>query len=299
MSDLTAYLDMLFAAEPADGLIEVRRLPSGRQTWHDCRDRSTIARLLEREAQREDVFAGVAPRRRRSGGRDAVERVHALWVDLDTPESIAALETFSPAPSIVINSGTDGHRHAYWSLWPPAGPDEVEQANRRLAHALGADSNACDAARILRPPGTLNHKAAPPAPVELEHLEAEVYTVEQVVGELPDPPERRREPRRARPVEDGADPLLAIPPPLYIEVLTGRQVGRDGKTECPFHDDSTPSLHAYAEPELGWCCFGCRRGGTIIDIGAALYGIEPRGRGYHELRERLERELLGALRAAA
>ena len=40
---------------------------------------------------------------------------------------------------------------------------EVESANRRLALALAADPASADAARILRPPGTLNHKHEPPA----------------------------------------------------------------------------------------------------------------------------------------
>lgn len=44
---------------------------------------------------------------------------------------------------------------------------------------------ATDAARILRPPSTLSFKHDPPRPVELVHLEVEVFTVEQVVGGLP------------------------------------------------------------------------------------------------------------------
>ncbi len=89
-----------------------------------------------------------------------------------------------------------------------------------------------------------------------------------------------------------ADELLAIAPVVYVEALTSERVGRDGKIACPFHEDRTPSLHVYDDPERGWTCFGCGRGGTIIDFGAALWGVEPRGAAYYELRQRLARELL-------
>lgn len=70
------------------------------------------------------------------------------------------------------------------------------------------------------------------------------------------------------------------------------EIGRDGKVACPFHEDRTPSLHVYDEAEHGWHCYGCGRGGTIIDFGAALYGLEPRGQGFHEIRRRLDADLM-------
>jgi hypothetical protein len=79
----------------------------------------------------------------------------------------------------------------------------------------------------------------------------------------------------------------------HVTALTGQVIGRDGKIACPFHADRTPSLHVYETAEQGWACFGCDRGGTVIDFGTHLYGLEPRGRGYHEVRERLLADLLG------
>ena len=38
-------------------------------------------------------------------------------------------------------------------------------------------------------------------------------------------------------------------------------------------------------------CHACAAGGSIIDLGALLYGIEPRGAGFHRIRERLLAEL--------
>ena len=43
-----------------------------------------------------------------------------------------------------------------------------------------------------------------------------------------------------------------------------------------------------------WRCFGCNRGGGIIDLAAALYGIEPRGESYWRLRDRIFEALVWA-----
>ena len=43
-----------------------------------------------------------------------------------------------------------------------------------------------------------------------------------------------------------------------------------------------------------WRCFGCNRGGSVIDFAAALYGLEPRGEGYWRLRDRILEALVWA-----
>jgi hypothetical protein len=157
---------------------------------------------------------------------------------------------------------------------------------------------SAEPARVLRPPGTRNHKHDPPAPVECMRLELDSYHAREIVGELPDPPERRPAVATAPRPLDTDDPLRSLAASEYVARLTGQQVGRDGKIACPLpgHDERTPSFHAYTTPEQGWYCFGCGRGGTIVDFGAQLYGIEPRGRGYHDLRRRLAADLLSSVR---
>ncbi len=83
------------------------------------------------------------------------------------------------------------------------------------------------------------------------------------------------------------DPLLRLEPAGYIERLAGLHVPRHGKVRCPFHDDGTPSLHVYREPQRGWYCYGCRRGGSIYDFASLLWGIKARGASFVELRRKL------------
>lgn len=42
---------------------------------------------------------------------------------------------------------------------------------------------------------------------------------------------------------------------------------------CPFHHEKTPSLKVYAEAGRGWMCFGCGKGGTVIDFAMNLFNI--------------------------
>jgi len=292
---LERYLHVLAGREPAGALIELRlRRPGAlvmrQRFWPAPRARRAAETALWLST-RNDVYVGVLPRRRRAGGKQALERAWALWADCDSPSAQGALERFSPAPAIVVASGAG--RHAYWPLAGAIEPTEAERLNRRLAHALGADAASCDAARILRPPGTLNHKYDPPRAVVLERMTGEVHDAGAVAGELPDPPARRAlhgGPGAARARSD--DPLLALEPRLYVDVLTGLDVGRDGKVSCPFHADSTPSLHVYETPADGWHCYGCQRGGSVYDLAAPLWGLDTRGADFLELRRRLYELLL-------
>ncbi len=264
-----------------------------------------VDRILA-DADRGDVYIGAAPRFEAAGGRRSIRRVWALRTDCDSTAAVQALERFEPAPHLVLASGTPGNLHAWWSLRRPLSPDEAERANRRLAHYLGADMRATDAARIMRPAGTLNHKHAPPRPVELIAFVPvmESPTAREIVGEIPDPPEARAATVKAIAVPPArhADVLLTIAATDYVPALIGRPVGRDGKVVCPWHGDGrerTPSLHCYEEPERGWHCFACEAGGSIYDFAARLWGIRPRGAGFHEVRRRLAIELLHAEGTAA
>src|SRR4051812_14035317 len=279
-ADPTDFLELRYRLE--DGL----RMGQLFERPERLRELATRALALGR---RTDVYVGCAPRTRRHGGRDAVARAYVLWADCDGEEAVAALERFDPAPSIVVASGTGSNCHAYWPLSGPLAVDEVERANRRPAHAPGADPPPAAAARTLRVPATHSHKHHPPTPVEAIRLDTERrLSAAEVIAALPDPPAPpRRDP--VVPAEQRLDdPLLAIAPDVYVRRLLGVEIPRHRKVRCPFHDDRQASLHVYETAQRGWYCFGsCRRGGTIYDLAAPLYGYEPRGEDFVRLRAEL------------
>ena len=122
-----------------------------------------------------------------------------LWVDCDGEDAVEALEHFDPQPSIVIASGSGSNCHAYWPLTEPLAADEIERANRRLAHALGADPASADAARILRVPAHLLAQAPATRPVDALRLDVDRrLAAADVIGGLPDPPQAPAQPRRCR-----------------------------------------------------------------------------------------------------
>jgi len=290
--ELQRYLRALLGHEPRDGLLEVRyRRGNGmRHTFFSVTQTLTAARSILRLGLSSDVYVGVAPRRQPTGGKTSIERVWVLWADVDHPDARRALEELPVAPAIVIASGTPGHLHAYWPLTSPLSVPSAETANRRLAAQLHADSGAVtNAATILRPPGTYSWKSTPPTPVILERLTQARSTLPAVMaGIAQDPAPPARDVRASLIEHPGQDPLRALAPALYVGVLTGQEVGRSRKVQCPFHEDRTPSLHAYEAPEDGWYCFGCQRvGHSVYDLASAMWDLDTRGPSFVELRSRL------------
>lgn len=174
--------------EPSGSVLELRyKAGTGwGQTFFPVRDLDALVRVIDWRGKRVDVYVGAAPRTRHEGTAKAVERVWCLWVDCDGPVALKRLAEFRPLPSLVVRSGSDGSAHGYWPLRSPLTPAWAQRANRRLALAIGADMVATDAARILRPVGSRNHKHTPAREVRCTRLELDVFTFDQVVGSLPD-----------------------------------------------------------------------------------------------------------------
>jgi hypothetical protein len=289
---LRSYLALLAGGAPSSHFLEIRYRVREQQLaseFHPVHEPEAVMAAIRGRGSRTDVYVGCAPRVRRSGTKDAVSQVWTLWAECDGEEAASKLQRFRPQPALVVASGSGRNCHAYWPLLVPLSPRRAELANLRLVQALGADPNCFDASRILRPPGSWNHKHQPPHPVGVLRLHAELrFTADEVVAHRPQVGSEiveRRWDVATRPVRD--DPLLSIPPRAYVADLLGRRPGRDGKVACPFHNDTKASLHAYPTGARGWYCFSCRRGGTIYDLAAAVWALEPRGRGFIELRQRL------------
>jgi hypothetical protein len=273
--------------EPADSFIEIRPLkPVGRQEFIPVRDLTAAVERVLALREHHQVFIGASPRIMPGGKAEHVARCWALLCDCDTPESVERLRAFRPLPSIVAET-SPGKMHAYWPLKVPLENGAARSAKRQLARALSADEAVVDPARVMRAVGSVHCKDKPSI-VHCIRCELDVFTASDVVGHLPPIPAA---PAPARPRAESTDALDTIASTTYVPLLSGHEVGGDGKTLCPFHEERTPSFQAYDEPARGWNCFGCGLGGSIIDFGAALYGISPRGRGFHDIRRRLASDL--------
>lgn len=289
---LARYLQAIVAGRGGGELLEIRyasRHGPMRRMFIAASRPEEAARAIRSLAPRYDVYCGVLLRSRPASGREAVRSSHLVFVDIDHSDALDRLQRFSRPPSMIVSSGTAGHAHAYWALRTRAETAALEQANRTLARHLGGDLASFDAARILRPAGTLSHKHRPPTPVELLHLDAAArYELAELVdGITPAPsgpaPSATGPERAARTELD--ELLLAIPAATYVRELTGLKPRRNGKVNCPFHDDQTPSLQLYDDGTF--YCYGCGAGGSIYDFAATLWSLATRGRAFLELRARL------------
>ena len=56
----------------------------------------------------------------------------------------------------------------------------------------------------------------------------------------------------------------------------GFEPNRSGYIQCPFHHEKTASLMLYNDPGRGWHCYGCGRGGSVVDFVMELFEINFR-----------------------
>ena len=144
------------------GKLELRALPSTERIHISPDDVNGIESFCEAN-KKDNLFFGVGLRNG-GGTKEHLTQIPCVWCDIDykdTPREslIVNLKNFPFKPSLFVKSG--GGVHIYWLLKEPSRKEDVqkiENINRRIATSLGGDLNSCDAARILRIPGTVNHK---------------------------------------------------------------------------------------------------------------------------------------------
>lgn len=283
-------LDALFGRTEG-GFVELRCLnrttARATQEWHSTDDLPQAADAATALQLTHNVYVGVAPRNRRAGGKDAVAELHALWADIDTPEALVELAGFACPPSMLIGSGSPGGHHAYWLLDEAIDVSRAEELLRRIAERLQSDPNVTDAGRILRVPGTLNHKHDPPVPVTLIDVTADRYTVDQLDAALS---RGETEPAAARSTAQDGRQASA-----HVELALSRLArvtpcGSGWKAACPAHDDVSPSL-SIGQGDDGRClvhCFaGCTPEAVANAMGLELRDLAPGGHARRSGQDRL------------
>lgn len=248
LAAVVLFLDSLFGNAPESGYGYLWSLPDRKSHWFKVTELDKAAKAAVRlAAASKDVYCGVAmswvkgEANQRTKSDDA-GAIFGLWADVDIADDLhkkpnlpptqeAALELvhgMGLSPSMVIHSGHG--LQAWWLLKEPWVFEESEAgaAERAKAMALcqrwtvalrarargkGWDVDAThDLARVLRVPGTTNHKGAPVPVLVLEQSEAR-YTVEDFEGLLPSESDLRGQ--REEKVKVGALVLNSLASPPY------------------------------------------------------------------------------------
>jgi hypothetical protein len=270
-------------------------------------DSDALVRLVRRHRDAGlEVFCTPLTRRHpRPGRAGVILSAAACWVDIDDRDGVALLRAFPHRPHMVVRSGSGGV-HAYWRLAQTLDPARAEEANRRLAGALGGDLASTDSPRIMRLPGTTNHKAGRACVLVYLDLTRPGFQPAQLVAGLadpapaPPPPDERTLARWAE--RNARDPAKQVLPPAYFQLLAGVTVPeRGGDVRCPLpdHRDDNPSCRVYPTAAQGWRCHGCGRGGSIYDLAAVIYGVAPRGTAFLRLRALLNERFSDHVRRVA
>lgn len=64
-------------------------------------------------------------------------------------------------------------------------------------------------------------------------------------------------------LRDAADTIRDTVSAQQVAALYGYKPNRGGYIGCPFHGEKTPSLKLHRS---GWYCYGCGKGGSVIDF---------------------------------
>ena len=183
MSDRNKFFDRLYAF--CEGALEFRVIKGKRVNQH-------FFGLVDHEGISEccdyypdwNIYFGVGTRDASgSGGKANVVNIPALWTDIDfkdiePKEANKRIGSFPYKPSALILTGHGAH--LYWILREPAERNEFERIEdllRRIRQHFDGDPAACEWARVLRVPGSINVKYEP-VPVVLHYLRDFSYNLD-------------------------------------------------------------------------------------------------------------------------
>lgn len=205
VSPTLRFLKALFGAVPEGAQILVWTLRHKRSSWYTDLDKAAHRALVD--AETDDVYVGVGWREKnlgtaKRGSEKDVYGIVGLWADIDVlseahkptrrwfPEKKLArawLESLPLVPSILLDSG---HGLQAWWLFDEPWLFELDEDRKRAAEVSrrwttqlrawavtadgDVDTSVADLPRILRVPGTLNHKSEPPAPVTALYINEKV-----------------------------------------------------------------------------------------------------------------------------
>lgn len=292
--DTTAFLQRHFADLRDGELIEIRCVfkddsqPVCRKYFVD--PEKAAAWALAKNAEGYHAYYGANPRSYQAvkdglRGKEAVARVTHVWADIDCHGDSAALAAAANRlnvallmPDIVVSTGG-----GYQALWPLIETHNdtawAEQILQRLAFAYEGDPAVAEVARILRLPGTTNHKASYPAgtvATVVEHHDHRYHRnfLDRALPDMP-PPSSTPPPPADINAAEFLDALQSIDPwsvsydewlrilmavhayePCYLDHAVAWAKGKPGEVEAKWksfrREGSNPATVFHFARQAGW-----------------------------------------------
>lgn len=142
---------------------------------------NVISHVIRATAEQKEVFFAPALFENdvlpvTAGGKGATPNkyhvlgIQTLWADFDgksagtpAPEDWTKHNHLVPEPSLAVQTSFPDNQHVYWLLDHFESDIEfLEGKNRAIAYSIGSDTGCWDAARLLRPPESVNFGYAKP-----------------------------------------------------------------------------------------------------------------------------------------
>jgi len=228
-----------------------------------------VPEIPEETRLKQELYFGVHPSKEEKGQHqrsreEDIAAVSCVYADIDAKDfgnskRVAEnhIKELNPPPSIIVDSG--GGFHCYWLLEEPFEIttkfklEVAKSLQARWVDYVGGDLAVHDLARILRIPGTLNHKYDPPREVKIVYQNLDrLYTPDSLEEFLPDLDHRG----------GGEEELdeLNIPAPARPNSLTAKQIVKlargaaDGEKFEKLWKGWSENYPSESEADLALCC---------------------------------------------
>jgi hypothetical protein len=156
LSNTEKFLELLYSGLVPPGMVVVTMPAHSSPNTFDSTLDELILRTEFCKQYLIDAYIGIAARNSATDTKKGFQATNTIWADIDKPDNFR--EPILP-PSIIIDSGSEGHKHLYWLLDEPlTDPDLLRQVLRVNTKAIGADLQSNDVVHRLRLPGTINTK---------------------------------------------------------------------------------------------------------------------------------------------
>ncbi|MFN3387180.1 MAG: hypothetical protein ACK42Y_11430, partial [Candidatus Thermochlorobacter sp.] len=197
--NLEMFLRKVHRNAPCAYLWLLDKFGNKKSYWYKTEDFSKAINVAVKYREHVNVYFGVhgtqvsKQKWQRATERDELY-VNCLYADYDVEyDEKDFVSRFAITPSFVVATG--GGYHCYWMLRDTIvvnhnNIDVVKYVQRDWVLRCEADRAACDLARVLRLPGTYNHKYSPKRAVRMIHWCSAEYSLDELGYCLTKEPQR-------------------------------------------------------------------------------------------------------------